>query len=493
MGGIMLLAIGVVIGILIGVRLATAEKSGNDAVPDYWRSYLETKAEEINVALEEAGNDKSAFLWYTDAHWTTNYGQSPVLLKYLSEHTGIQKTFFGGDIAQETSGEIRILTEWQKLVEEVPNHHSVIGNHDVQVSELPDAKSWGEFFIAPEQSGDVVYGTDEGNGGTYYYIDNQQEKTRYICLSTGRMWSYRDEMVWCVEVLNSTPKNWHIVIVSHLWRNNDYENGGILRENEDYTQAYFDLFDAYNRRESGKTSVNGVVYDFAGAGAKIEFLIGGHGHKDHDFTTLRGIPVILTESDAWQERDDESVAEQGTITENCVYAIVADYANKQIRIINVGRGSTRMVAIPDDSEYVNRLLMSTNPDGTLYGGLGYESDTRLSVSSGVFEERNETGWCATGLIPAKAGDVIRLKNCVFTISTTAPTHRGGIFAADEKGDYTGLMVLVAEFTKMETVQYADGDNVVEFTLPTWFNGSHLRIVAQEFTLESVITVNEEIE
>ena len=141
------------------------ESIGIGVVPDYWKSYLASKASEINTALNTAGENKSAFLWYTDAHWTTNYGNSPMILKYLSKNTGMYKTFFGGDIAVATSGEISTLTAWKEMVKDVPDHHSVIGNHDNQVSELSTAEARGDFFI--NRTGDMAIGTDATNGNNY--------------------------------------------------------------------------------------------------------------------------------------------------------------------------------------------------------------------------------------------------------------------------------------------------------------------------------------
>ena len=470
---------------MISEVIAALQGSGtNDTiiVPDYWQSYLSGKTVEIDSAINAAEGNRSAFLWYTDAHWANNYKMSPVLLKYLSKNTGMEKTFFGGDITVATSGEIDSLRAWQGLVKDIPNHHSVIGNHDNQVSELPTAVERGNFFLMPERTGDVVFGTDATNGNNYYYIDNHIEKTRYICLSTGRMWTYKDEVEWCVNVLNETPKNWHIVIISHLWLNNDYDNGGIITTPESYVQLYLDLFDDYNHRKSGITNPNSVSYDFTSASAKIEFIMGGHVHKDYDFTTTEGIPVILTECDAWEERDDASTATQGTTTESCVYAIVADYGAKIVKVINVGRGDSRDIAIPDVATYTNVLATA-----------GYKTDTRISVSSGNFEEKTESGWCATGLIPVKTGDVVRLYNCVCTVSTTASTHRGGIFGADADGNYNNSQAYVKSLSADWNAVFADdGDNLIQFTVPSWMGATYIRIVAQVFTGDSVITVNEEI-
>ena len=465
-------------------------------VPAYWKSYLETKATEINTALSAAGENKSAFLWYTDAHWLYNFKQSPTILKYLSKNTGMKKTFFGGDIAQEKTGETTMLTAWQELVKGIPNHHSVIGNHDNQVSELATAADRAEFFIMPERSGDMSIGTDATNGKLYYYIDNHIDNTRYICLSTGRMWTYKDEMVWCAEVLNSTPKNWHIVIIGHLWLN--YDSNGIITTPEDYVQSLLDMFDAYNYRGSGTTAVNSVSYDFTNAAAKIEFLIGGHVHKDYDFTTATGIPVILTECDGRYERDDNSVATEGTTTENCVYAIVADYAAKAVKIINVGRGKTRSVAIPDVVTYTNWAKKATESDGvTIYNsGKGYKENYRLD-SSGV--EQTATGWDITGFIPCKAGDIIRFKNVeVLDISNDGGSSKRSaiyVYNADfSKKNNSPAWTTSSLPSSAYSAVYGDNGDVVQLTAPSAFGTyAYARFILGDINENSIITVNETID
>lgn len=479
---------------------------GIGLLPDYWRTYMNAKIVEINNALSAAGDNKSAFLWYTDAHWKNNYGSSPILLKYVSENTDMMKTFFGGDIANAKSGEIASLTAWQELVRDIPNHHSVIGNHDNQTSELATAPERAAFFIEPERTGDVIFGTDTTNGKMYYYIDNHIENTRYICLSTGRMWTYSDEMAWCAEVLNETPKNWHIVIISHLWLNCDYSNGaGIITTPENYVQSFFDMFDAYNYRESGTTSVNNVAYDFANAQAKIEFLIGGHVHQDYDFTTAKGIPVILTECDGWGERDGVSVATKGTTTENCVYAIVADYAANAIKIINVGRGDTRTVKIVKDDEPIvsvtnwAKVAYEQGSTTTIYNnGMGYKDDTRIN-SSGT--DTTATGWDTTGYIPVRIGDIIRLKNCtVFNLSGVTGTNRcRPVFYNESFAYVTESPAWSPDKTPPVPdgfeVVYGDNGDIIQFKVPTTYSSSvrYMRITMDDINEDSIITVNEPID
>lgn len=467
---------------------------GIDAVPDYWKSYLDGRATEINSALSAANENKSCFLWYSDAHWTTNYGHSPAILKYMSKNTGIKKTFYGGDISTNKSGEMEVMQQWQARVSEIPNHHSVIGNHDIQVEELPTAAEQVNFFLMSERTGDMAINT----GKMYYYIDNHIENTRYICLSTGKMWTNADEVKWCIEVLNATPKNWHIIIISHLWLNNDYTNGGIVTTPVDYTKGYLDMFDAYNYRQSGTESFTSTTYSFTNAGAKIEFIIGGHTHADYDFTTAKGIPVILTESDAWQERSDTSTAKKGTTTENCMYAIIADYGAKQVKAINIGRGLTRSLVIPHISLYTNVIPISTNSDGTIYNGKGYATNTRLSTSSSA--PSSGTGWCTTGFIPCQRGDTLRFKNMeMYDISGDGgSTSRTTIITY--KSDFTtngGNWTWSKSSPPTDQWQpvYGDNGDIIQLTLPSSLKSdvAYIRLSCGYIDDESIMTVNEEIE
>lgn len=473
---------------------------GMPVVPSYWKSYLEAKATEINTALNAAGDNKSAFLWYTDAHWLYNFKQSPMLLKFLSKNTGMKKTFFGGDIAQEKTGEIAMLTAWQERVKDIPNHHSVIGNHDNQVTELATAADRGDFFILPERTGDMSIGTDATNGKLYYYIDNHIENTRYICLSTGRMWTYKDEMVWCAEVLNTTPKNWHIVVISHLWLNNDYTgDDGILNATPpDYVQSLLDMFDAYNYRGSGTTAVNSVAYDFTNANGKIEFVIGGHVHRDYDFSTQTGIPIILTECDANVSRAPSSVVTEGTVTENCVYAIVADYGAKAVKVINVGRGDTRNVPIPDVVTYTNWAKKATEADGvTIYNnGKGYKEDYRIN-SSGT--ETAAENWTVTGYIPIKKGDIVRFKNCyVYNMTGITTTNRmhftfyDGTFAKVEE---SSTYQVGSPPSSAWSAVHGDNGDLIQCKIPTSYSKTfaYMRITMDEINEDSIITVNEVID
>lgn len=358
-------------GLLIAITLVTGcayaedfwtwdgfeEEEDPNEVPTYWMKELERGAAEINTALLKAGRSKSAFLFYSDAHWNYNHQNSPVLLKYLHQHTGMTRTFFGGDIVWDEGTDadtMAYLWDWRSAVKDLPNHHSVVGNHDDgnSTNHLFDEDYVFAYLLAPEETPDVVY----GDQGLYYYIDSAAEKTRYLFLDTAfqPILYYPDQLQFLLDSLTTTPDNWHIVVVAHMWYNPDYD-----REDEAFYILTYEadlvlkLLDAYNSRSSGvargymsltDSSIARLPYDFSQCKARVEFCIGGHTHRDYDGASPAGIPVILVETDSYNVRSGLS-STIGTIYENSVNGVIADYDAKIVTIVRVGRGEGRVVPL----------------------------------------------------------------------------------------------------------------------------------------------------
>ena len=325
-----------------------------DSVPDYWVEELEAKADAIQTAMEKAGRNKSAFLWYTDAHWANgNSKVSPSLLNYLYMNTPMNKVNFGGDIIGNsllaTREEMKYLYEWRKAIKNLPNHHSVLGNHDMFSSDSVDYEDDNyryTMLIAPEESSDMVMGN-----GNYYYIDNHSEKTRYLylCYPNTVQADLMAQGEFIVNALKTTPENWHIVVISHRWFQYSSSSTPTTGVVSAFEKDILSVFDAYNARVTRSGSNYFYAQDFTDAKAKVEFCIGGHIHVDYDFTSDGGIPVIITTADANQNRVPDSTVDSGTIgttTEAAVYGIIADYndaENIKITVVGVGRGTSRVV------------------------------------------------------------------------------------------------------------------------------------------------------
>lgn len=330
-----------------------ADLIGTAVVPDYWLEELEEKADAIQQAMEAAGRNKSAFLWYTDSHWVNGNSKiSPKLLNYLYMNTPMNKVNFGGDIIGDsllaTRDEMKYLYEWRKAIRNLPNHHSVFGNHDMYDSSSVEYENDNyryAFLLAPEETADMVCGD-----GNYYYIDNQTEKTRYLFLAylSSDLAAMLAQGEFICDSIISVPEGWHIVAIAHRWwqyTSSSNPTAGVIPA---YETEILQIFDEYNARKSHSASNYFTSQNFSDSKGKVEFCIGGHLHVDYDFKSDGGIPVIITAPDTNQERVPDSTVDcgtTGTITESAVFGIIADYNEDvtKITVVGVGRGTSRVV------------------------------------------------------------------------------------------------------------------------------------------------------
>lgn len=477
-------------------------------IPPYWQAELDEGVDTINAALEQAGRNKSSFLWYHDSHWTNNSKMSPKLLKYLQDNTALNKVNYGGDIVSTEAAASRddwdYIYEWRNAVRNLKNHHSVLGNHDNDIPGLDTDKAIYAYLMAGEETPDIVRG-----GDFYYYIDDVNEKTRYLYLDTSMCTTLTNKgnplaVQFVVEALKSAPEKWHIVPISHIWFLYDNYSTPKVGQIPDYCQQLFNVFDAYNAKGNGSVTVNGtaVSYDFASAVGKVEFCIGGHTHVDMDFSTTGGIPVILTEADCYETRGGYSCA-PGTVGESAVDGIIADYDAKKISIIRIGRGESREVALGGG---INNVLMkSIDSTGAVFnGGKGWAGSAR--IGSGTLESYIGKGdYFITGHIEIDptVENVIRLQNITFDRSTTISNIGIGFYNssfarvdmkyAGSGDNWLTPARIVGGFCEYEL----DGNNIVQITMkPNEMLHSGIKyfaMCAEYIGDDSIITINEPIE
>lgn len=406
--------------------------NGNGIVPDYWQSELETKADAIQVAMEKAGKNKSAFLWYTDAHWVNgNSKVSPKLLNYLYMNTPMNKVNFGGDIIGDTllatREEMKYLYEWRKAIKDLPNHHSVFGNHDMfdlGSVDYEDDNYRYAFLLAPEETADQVWG--EGN---YYYIDNPAEKTRYLYIAyiVGDGAAMLKQGQFICDAIKTVDEGWHIVAIAHRWWQYSKSSTPTTGAISDYEADMLSVFDAYNARETRSGSNYFYEQDFTQAKGKVEFCIGGHIHVDYDIESEGGIPIIITTSDTNQNRVPDSTVDCGTVgttTEAAVYGIIADYndpTNTKITVVGVGRGTSRVVRTSS--------VKATSISNIAYSGdttVGANIDkSKFSFTVNYSNGSTDTVNGATSVSPATIG-VVGNNTITITYTEGATTLSGTV-------------------------------------------------------------------
>lgn len=155
--------------------------------------------------------------------------------------------------------------------------------------------------------------------------------------------------------------------------------------------------------------------------------------------------------------------------------------------------------------YTNLLPTATDTDRkTIYGGDyngdgvndGYKTQTRLSGSSGSTGTANAP-MCASGFIPAKDGDVIRIKGMYGTSGTSSYVisyNSANTRIANKGIDQTSDNKWSTSSTWGATVDQAD-DNLITFTLSSANFGTGIdaiRICGDMTSGNVIVTVNEEI-
>ena len=431
---------------------------------------------------------------------------SPKLLDYLAKNTAIHKVNFGGDFGNDyeypdtgkTADDwLAVMRRFKDAVRDLPNHHSVIGNHDANGSngKVPylngQPKHLYGFAMAQEETANMVRG-----GDFCYYIDDPSEKTRYLYLNTSFCWDQEGygeygQGQFVADALAGTESGWHIVAISHIWFRYASSSTPTVGSVPNYCQKLLTLFEQYNGRKSGSLEIGQetVSYDFAGKGGKVEFCIGGHTHVDFDFTSDGGIPVILTRTDSYHWRDGSVNlnTDPGTTAEASVSAIIADYDSQKVSVVRIGKGSSRTVTLNgevDPDVGGGEVTSYTNVLKTV----GYTKNTRLSASGG-FAEKTQEGVDITGFIPIQFGDVLRFRN--ITIPQTSVSGYDNeiyIFDSDKNGTASGdITELIG--TGIWAAVWENGC-LVQLTYGAAVG--YCRINATHIDNASVITVNEEI-
>lgn len=145
--------------------------------------------------------------------------------------------------------------------------------------------------------------------------------------------------------------------------------------------------------------------------------------------------------------------------------------------------------------YLNLIPTSINSDGSIYNGVGYKRDTRLS-SSGV--EKTTGGGVATGFIPAVGGDVIRLGGLPWYDSEYNDNYLcaydsnfnyiGGVYNSVNGFYYTKNIAADCELGDTCKITLASGMNIA-YIRASWHSGTASN---ESDAAKLIVTVNQEI-
>ena len=188
-----------------------------------------------------------------------------------------------------------------------------------------------------------------------------------------------------------------------------------------------------------------------------------------------------------------------TVQSHVTSALTA-LANKGLEVpsgANVKNLAELIALLPSAATYTNMLKKAVDASKNPYnGGKGWRENTYLSWNG--LTESSSTNYDVTGWIPAKAGDIIRLKNVQLCKDVNGGSK---CLICLVKSDFSAYQSTPNWLTKpsaftaaWNAVANADGTDVVQFSIPTVCNATaYFRLCCGALTDKSVITVNEEID
>ena len=312
-------------------RLQDLDKAGE--LPEYYNDtgYIQAKSNRITELAQSCVGNGLVFAFVTDEHWNYNAKHSPVLLRYLYEHTHLPVLINGGD-----SGNGVRVDAIDKYRTYFPGKmYNVPGNHDWYNGNA--ASGMNKVYYAFD-----MFNNDQVTGNAmehYYYVDNVQQKIRFIMLNaflwdsenptTAKTGYNADQLAWLTGEALTAPVGWDYIVFTHYigttTRDTTPEGVGNFRN----------ALDAYNAHSSHT--------------GKVLAIIQGHGHYDAVYHTAGGIPIVLVTCDKYYPfvRTVDGVTTDmepwiseyrilGTRTEQAFDVFVLDRENRKFTAVRIG-------------------------------------------------------------------------------------------------------------------------------------------------------------
>lgn len=361
------------VGTEIGVWEAITELQSaidgieHNSIPDYYfeDGYLSNKIDAINTIGVDIGKQCERSFFITDYHIEDNARQSPNLIKYLINQTGIKRVTFGGDAINHSYtskvGGYNLLCEFMEDfagVNSAANAFYITGNHEYNNADLAHAESEispavaYNLFNEPNFYKIQPLRTDSTETNSFYVDDDvTRMRTYYIdCNYGGTIPVFTVKLV--ADSLLTVPVGYAVAMYSHT-------GIGTYTSDEADPPTYtitslnerFELImQAMAAMDAGTSTtlsitVSGTTYtwsyDFSGKQRTFAGAFIGHSHIDSYYIYGSKYPVIATICDTGAYRAAHTHRVAGTITEQAFDVIQVDISTKRIYCTRIGYGSDR--------------------------------------------------------------------------------------------------------------------------------------------------------
>ena len=290
-------------------------------LPRYYTEdgYIQNKVDRIKTLAKNCCANGDLFFFITDIHETLNQLKSYALIQYISDNVNIPRLFNGGDLAD--GGSYTVANNLRKCFR--GDIHTIIGNHEY-MNGIKDSELYYMFDM---------YGSNQiGNPKRhYYYVDNAQQKIRYVCLCSNNesptsspnnpsVGPESEQVTWFKNVALDVGEGWSVIVFVHVLYVIDTSDNISVRGASKPIQ---DVIDAYN------------------GNGEIICVIQGDAHKDRITRTPNGVPVIITSCDknggiSDYEKQLLSYRVTGTTQEQLFDVVCLDKENRTLHFVRIG-------------------------------------------------------------------------------------------------------------------------------------------------------------
>ena len=353
--------------------------SSSVVIPTHWENMISEKTKVVKSVQTDGGKDCISFVWASDTHIpdnstarTDNIGR---LMAKMMDNCEIPFAVITGDIGTkasypteeellntQTKIPVHLAPLWgtERLLVAVGNHDGCYGDETGYYKKQHASEQlWQTYFRGQALDSRRVFSDD----GTYFYVDNHTQKTRFIILNSQFGGEYsvdengwavnnrfavscygQDQLDWFADVALDMPEGYGAVIASHVPPNVDYTVDryqliGIINAycgKTTYTGAYTAGVDGWTN--------SAIDVDFSDAKGEIIAMITGHAHQDTIDTTTLACPLITIIS-AGAQVNAGPIPERvfGTDTETSFDVVTVNRKTRTIYLTRVGQGSDRMI------------------------------------------------------------------------------------------------------------------------------------------------------
>ena len=367
-----------------------------ESPPAYWQNEVNDTVGKIKAIQTQHSQNLICFGWCSDIHIPANgtvYEKrlGTVAAKVMDD-CNIPLFLMSGDMltgdtgtsleqipsAYEKAWEYLSPIDTNRILAIKGNHDAWTGNngHGVYyVKGLPPERV-NELLFQPQwQDTRRVFGKD----GSYFYLDNKEQKTRYICLNSH--WAHYEEnpdgtatyttqkiggfgqeqLDWLIEDALNVDSGYSVIITVHVpptdktisYYNNSIREYYIFRGiitafcNKTSYQGTYTHSSKGQYLQEGTWADVSVSCDFSSYHGNLLSIFCGHDHCDQIITNDLPVPIVCITSAINTPYDAEwSSREAGTSNETAIDFVCIDTSTGQIELIRCGYGNDRSYTPP---------------------------------------------------------------------------------------------------------------------------------------------------